>query len=217
MQVHRHWQRLLGLLILLAGLGGLTAVLMGADEHPAEGASDASPKVIAPPNCAVMLSGNFDVIYRGSEAALAVDSRPVPWEDAYVDPIHVGRVRLNPGMHQVQIGDRKVQLCVALNEMEHEGPADWPIHRIHTMSAEKDRCAECHDTQSRESRFVVGDVMVPDSCMTCHADKEVKEVHQELVQPLPVCSTCHILHGSPNPSLLRAPAGEIRRQYGAPK
>lgn len=166
---------------------------------------------------AVLLSGHFDVIYRGEKASLEVDSRPVPWEKLFGGPIHVGRIHLDPGMHRVKIGDRMVQLCVALNEIEHDGPSDWRIHRVHTMSPEKDRCAECHDAETEGDRMIVGKVLSPYMCTACHTDRDVKLTHQELIQPLKSCDTCHLLHGSPYPSLLKAPQAEIQKQYAAVK
>ena len=212
----RHWSGLRTLLFL-AGVGGLTATLVAATKESANESAEDAAKVISPPDRSVLLSGRFDVIYRGEAASLEVDSRPVPWEESYVAPIHVGHLRLSPGIHRVKIGDRKIQLCVALNEMEHDGPSDWQIHRTHTMSAEKDRCAECHDTETRETRMIVGEVRTPNSCMACHTGKEVEEIHQELIQPLKPCQTCHALHGSPYPYLLKASEAQIRKQWGAEK
>ncbi len=211
----RHWPGLLSLLLLLAGLGGLTAKLTAATKESVDKATEEAAKVVSPPDRSVLLSGNFDVIYCGGEATLEIDSRPIPWEESYVSPIRVGHVHLSPGVHRVKIGDRNVQLCVALNEMEHDAPSDWQIHRVHTMSAEKDRCAECHDAESQDKRVIVGKVLIPDSCMTCHTEREVKEIHHEFIQPLKSCQTCHTLHGSPHPSLLNAPAAQIRKEHAA--
>jgi hypothetical protein len=204
-------------ILLLVGACGLTATLVASTkEATAKNAKD-KPKVVSPPDRAVLLSGHLDIIYRGDQANLEVDSRPVNWEESYNAPIHVGHLHLSPGMHHVKIGDHKVQLCVALNEMEHDGPSDWKIHRVHTMSAEKDRCAECHDADEREGRVIVGKVLTPDSCTACHTDSDLKEPHQELVQPLKPCQTCHALHGSPYKHLLKSPEPLIRKKYGAAK
>ncbi len=214
--IRRRWTGLLTILFLV-GVCGLTATLVASTkETTAKDAKD-KPKVVSPPDRSVLLSGHLDIIYRGDQANLEVDSRPVDWEESYNAPIHVGHLHLSPGMHQVRIGDHKVQLCVALNEMEHDGPSDWKIHRVHTMSAEKDRCAECHDADEREGRLVVGKVLTPDSCTACHTDSDLKEPHQELIQPLKPCQTCHALHGSPYKHLLKAPETLIRKKYAAHK
>ncbi len=211
----RRWRGLLGLFLLAAGLCGVTATLVAATKESADQAAKVPTKVVSPPDRSVLLSGNLDVIYCGGAAPLEVDSRPVSWEEDFVAPIHVGHIHLDPGVHRVKIGDRKVQLCVALNEIEHDAPPDWQIHRTHTMSAEKDRCAECHDAESRDKRMVVGEVQVPDACMACHTDKELKELHPGFAQPLKSCRVCHTLHGSPYPSLLSAPEAQIRKAHGA--
>jgi predicted CXXCH cytochrome family protein len=212
----RYWPHLLAVL-LLVGLGGLTATLVAATKESSDKVANDMPKVVAPPDRAVLLSGNLDVIYQGDKAELEVDSRAVPWEEFYDGVIRVGHVHLTPGMHRVKIGDRKVQLCVALNEMEHDGPSDWKIFRAHTISAEKDRCAECHDAETREGRMVVGKASIPDSCTACHTDTEVTDTHQEIVKPLKSCDTCHVMHGSPYEHLLKAPEVEIRKKYGIEK
>ena len=203
--------------LVLAALGGLTATLVASTRDSTDRAAKDSTKIVAPPDRSVLLSGHLDVIYQGAEADLEVDSRPVQWEDLYDAPVHVGHIHLSPGMHHLKVGDRNVQLCVALNEMEHDGPSDWKIHRVHTMSTEKDRCAECHDVETRDGRLGVGKVLIPDSCTACHTANELEEHHQELVQPLKPCQTCHALHGSPYKNLLKAPESLIRQKYGAAK
>lgn len=222
MHADRRCCPILFMLFALAGLAGLTASLAAATKEPTRDKAKKGPKVVAPPNQAVLLSGNLDVIYQGDKyqgdkATLEVDSRPVPWEEFYGGPIRVGHVHLSPGMHRVKIGDRNVQLCVALNEMEHDGPSDWKIQHIHTMSAEKDRCAECHDAETRNGRMIVGKALIPELCVACHTDSEVKDTHEELIKPLKSCDNCHIMHGSPNDSLLKAPKAQIRKEYAAKK
>ena len=204
-------------MLFIVGLGGLSATLVASTKDSTDRVVKDAPRVVSPPNHSVLLSGHLDVIYRGDQKDLEVDSRPVAWEEFYNTPIHVGHLHLSPGMHRVKIGDRQVQLCVALNEMEHDGPSDWKIHRAHTMSAEKDRCAECHDADEREGRLIVGKVLSPDSCTACHTAGDLKETHQELIQPLKPCQTCHVLHGSPYKHLLKAPESQIREKYGAEK
>lgn len=204
-------------LLFFVGLVGLTATLFAATKENTENTIKEPPRVVSPPNRSVLLSGHLDVIYRGGQAELEVDSHPVAWEECYDAPIHVGHLHLSPGVHRVQVGDQKVQLCVALNEMEHDGPSDWKIYRAHTMSAEKDRCAECHDAEPREGRLNVGRVLTPDSCMACHTTDEVKDTHEDIIQPLKPCQTCHALHGTPFPHLLKAPESQIRKQYGVQK
>ncbi len=204
-------------MLLLVGLGGLTATLVAETKKSDDKALKDEPKVVSPPDHAILLSGHLDVIYRGDKAELEIDSRAVEWEEFYDGVVRVGHVHLSPGMHQMKIGDRKVQLCVALNEMEHDGPSDWKIYRAHTMSGEKDRCAECHDAETREGRMVVGKLMAPDSCTACHTESDIKEPHAELLQPLKSCQTCHALHGSPYKHLLKAPEAQIRKKYGAEK
>ena len=185
--------------------------------------TDASPDstslIVAPPDRAVLMSGNLDVIYRGDDVPLKVDSQVKSWESSYASPVRVGRLRLSPGMHRLEIGDRRIQLCVALNEMEHDGPSDWRIHKLHTMSPDDGRCAECHETKSNGQRLSVGQVRMPQACLDCHKPDELNETHRPLPVPPADCRRCHALHGSPFPSLLKAPKEKILDEFaqGGPR
>lgn len=217
MQVNRWHTPSLPVVFVLLGLTGLSATLFAATKESGGKAADL-PKVISPPDRSVLLSGQLDVIYRGEKKAkLKVDSRDVPWEQLYDKPVQVGHLHLSPGIHRLQVGDLKVQTCVALNEMEYDAPSDWKIYRVHTMSAEKDRCAECHDAETRDGRMVVGPAIIPDLCMACHTESEVADTHKEIVQPLKSCDTCHVMHGTPYDHILKAPEAQIREKYGIGK
>lgn len=204
--------RLVAAACLAVVCGSLVASSRGSssvDFHPA----CSSPAIVAPPDRAVLMSGNLDVIYRGEDAPLKVDSQVTSWDSAYTSPVRVGHLHLSPGVHRLEIGDRRIQLCVALNEMEHDGPADWQIHKSHTMGSDVKRCAECHETRSNEAGLSVGQPRAPQACMDCHRTEEVKRTHQAFTDPPADCRQCHVLHGSPFPSLLKAPKQKILDQF----
>lgn len=212
----RRWH--LASALLLVALAGLAAELIAATSKSVKNAAnEAHQKIVFPPDRAVLLSGNLDVIYRGDEAELKVNSQAVPWQETYEAPIHVGHLHLSPGIHRLKIGDRQRLFCVALNEMEHDGPSEWKLHHVHTMSNEKDRCAECHDTATSNGRIAVKKALVPNSCTSCHTTDEIGEAHERLSRPLESCDACHRVHGSPYEFLLRAPKAKILEKYGAEK
>lgn len=202
--------------VLLACLAVACGTLAASSHDSTSSAPhcDPSPPVIvAPPDRAVLMSGNLDVIYRGGDTSLKVDSQPKDWDPNYASPVRVGHLHLSPGMHRLEIGERRILFCVALNEMEHDGPSDWPIHKLHTMSHEADRCTECHQTQPSGNRLAVGLARIPQACMECHRQDELKEPHQPFASLPADCRQCHALHGSPFPSLLKAPKQKILDQF----
>jgi predicted CXXCH cytochrome family protein len=198
-------------------LGGLGAGLIAASGEEKKPPKKLEMKIMAPHHESVVLSGHFDVIYRGCDSSLKVDSKPVDWGDDMASPVRVLRLHLTPGMHSVEIGEKKIEVCVALNELEHDGPSDWKIFRSHSMGNDEERCGDCHDTESHQDQIQVGKPLIPDACISCHTAGDTKETHQALIQPLKLCHTCHAMHGSPNPSLLKAPKAEILKKYAAPK
>ena len=201
----------LAFLALVAICASLTAV---SSELKKE-STKKKVKIVSVTDQSVRLSGHIDVIYRGQPLPLEVDAKPVEWEPDFAAPVQVGHLHLSPGMHQLKIGDESVEFCVALNELEHDAPSEWQIHRTHTMSNDEDRCAECHKTEDRNGKIRVGLLDVPQRCMDCHEPDELAEPHQDFLEPLPKCNTCHALHGSPYEALLNAPEKLIREKYGA--
>jgi len=190
--------------LVLAGL-----VLAYAAATPSQ--QKAKPKddgVLFPPDRAVLLSGSFDVICRTDQKSLEVDGQPREWEP-FDPPLHVAHLRLSPGMHEIRIGDQRREVVVALNEDEHDGPADWAIHRRHTMNHEEGRCADCHQTGKQNGRITVGELKSYEACFQCHQPVDFDVIHSHPLEPIEHCETCHALHGSPRKALLKAPAKKL--------
>lgn len=206
----------LGLLALLGVVCGIRIASSRAAE-PTGGKREGgtAPAILSPLHRSVLLSGRFDVIYRGEEVPLRVNSQERDWESSYASPVRVGHLRLSPGMHRLQIGDQSVEVCVALNEMEHDGPSDWPISRSHPMSPEEDRCADCHRTKWLDERLVVEQVRSPESCLGCHRAGDLEEPHEPFGGVPKDCRECHVLHASPYRPLLKAPRSKILEQHSA--
>jgi predicted CXXCH cytochrome family protein len=184
-------------------LGSASQVVSG--EKPAE---KEKTGVISPPDHAVLLSGNIDVICKTDKPDFEIDSQKHEWE-FFGNPVRVARIRLFPGMHELKVGDKKIEVVVALNEDEHDGPADWKIQRSHKMDNDPARCQGCHRVEKKDDQVSVGKLKSHDACLKCHETDELKVQHPDIAQPLEKCKTCHALHGSPYKALLKAPKQEL--------
>jgi len=160
--------------------------------------------VLFPPDHAVLLSGNFDVICKADEEVLEVDGKPRAWEP-FGPPVRVAHLRLPPGVHELRIGDRQRELVVAVNEDEHDGPQDWAIYDRHPMNSNQERCGDCHETTEQDERITVGELKSHEACLECHKPVEFEAAHAHPLQPLEPCQMCHALHGSTRKALLKAP------------
>ena len=196
---------------VIAGL-----VLLGSASLVVSGEKAADKEktgIISPPDHAVLLSGSIDVICKTDKPNFEIDSRKREWE-FWGNPVRVARVRLFPGMHELKIGDKKIEVVVALNEDEHDGPADWKIQRSHKMDNDPSRCKACHEVDKKCGRVSVGKLKSHEACLKCHKAGDLKEEHPGIAKPLENCRTCHVLHGSPHKSLLKAPKLELLAQFG---
>ena len=198
---YRRWLGPLAAVLLLCAILGYAGIVTSEEQ--------AEVKVVFPPERAVLLSGNFDVVCEADEAELLVDGKPQAWEP-FEPPLRVSRVGLIPGMHEIQIGKRRIEICVALNEEEHDGPRDWQIREFHQGDGKgKNRCAACHVTTAKSQHTVVGELKPDTACLKCHESVDLAVTHAELPEPLELCGKCHVLHGSNRPALLRAPAKKL--------
>lgn len=179
------------------------AVAFSADE-----AKPARDGVLFPPDRAVLLSGSFDVIWKGEGAALEIDGREREWEP-FQPPLYVAHVRLSPGLHELRIGEQRRRLVVALNEEEHDGPEDWPLLHRHEMNTNPNRCGDCHANTKQLDRTVVGEVRSPDACLECHKPVDFEVTHSHPLEPIEHCEMCHALHGSTRKGLLKAPVKKL--------
>ena len=187
-------------------LAVLTSAVAGT---PDEKDAAVAPRIMFPPDQALLLSGNFDVIVRTTaKAELLVDGKPHAWE-AFAPPIHVARLSLEPGRHVVQIDDQKREFVVALYADPHAGPPGWEPFKHHPIGSEEDRCADCHETSRQNGKTAVGLLKSYKACFECHMKVDFDVAHCHPLEPLESCKNCHALHASSRQSLLRAPAKEL--------
>jgi predicted CXXCH cytochrome family protein len=195
---------------MMAGLALLASASLVAS---GEKADEKEKTVISPPDHAVLLSGSIDVICKTDKPDFEIDSRKHEWE-FLGNPVRVARVRLFPGMHELKIGDKKIEVVVALNEDEHEGPADWKIQRSHEMDNDPARCRACHEVDKKDGQVSVGKLRPDEACLKCHEADGLEEDHSDVAEPLDDCRTCHLLHGSPYKPLLKAPKQKLLEKSG---
>ncbi len=202
----------LAIAVMGGGIVALAATWAAGAKNPESGPLE----VVAPPDRAVLMSGTFDVICRGDAPDLRVDARKIPWEP-FEPPVHVARVHLTPGQHLIEAGDRRLVVVVALNEDEHEGPADWKIFRSHPIEPGKDRCGDCHQTEQTDGRVRVGEFSGYQACLDCHTPVDFEVIHSHILEPLEPCQMCHAMHGSHYDSLLKAPTRKLCEECHDPE
>ncbi len=168
--------------------------------------------MIAPRGKAVLASGDFYVICRGGQPDLAIDGIGRSW-DPFADPLKVARLHLEPGQHEIRIGDRKIAVRVG-----GKGGADgWETYAMHPIAKRGNACGNCHQTSERRTAHGVSGqsevaVEAPKpytACLECHKPLEFEAVHSHPLEPLKHCGSCHHLHGSPVKGLLQAPVKKL--------
>jgi predicted CXXCH cytochrome family protein len=182
-----------------------------------DGSDTAQVKVIFPADQCVVESGKFDLLCLTpkTEAGLPprpqlrVDGKPGRWEP-YEAPTLLSRLELSAGRHEIAIGPKILRIHVPGTPGAAEEPLGWPVYRSHLGATEgwKD-CATCHEVAKGDNGTVVGNPREPSACSQCHPSVDFELTHFHLEEPLASCHTCHALHGSSSPSLLRAPVKKL--------
>lgn len=196
---------------LLAALGTCLlladAAVVPSGEAPKEEKAE-QPQVIFPPTRVVLLSGSMHVIVKGIDGPLKVDGQAQPWE-AFEPPLRAARLGLASGMHDVQIGSRKLEFVVGASAEEHDGPKNWPVFHFHPIKNDAKRCEVCHETSRQNKKMAVGAVKPTKHCYDCHRAVEVEATHSHPMNSLENCLACHVMHGSNRKSSLRAPPKQL--------
>lgn len=171
-------------------------------------------RVLFPADQTILESGSHEVLCVLAEGQtdpplLKVDGKPRRWE-ATAPPMLLARLDLTPGFHTIAIGKLRIRIYVQGDDTPPQKFCDWPTFRSHPGSAEgRKNCADCHEARKRNGRQAVGAFRGAAACQHCHSPGQFELVHFHPERPLAACQECHALHGSPRPSLLRAPAKEL--------
>lgn len=200
-------------------LGGLAAGLANWGVWSLAGGEEpgvrAGLRVLFPADRSVVETGRFELIAvqtkeEASEGRppLRVDGVEQPWE-RYRPPVLVAHLKLAPGPHQLQIGDR-LMAVFAGGDPALESPEGWPVFRRHSLGAlDKSACSSCHTLQGEEAGITVSIPQTPAACDRCHADSRFEAIHFHPKTPLAPCQMCHALHGSSRPALLKKSVKEL--------
>lgn len=197
MRLYRCSAAFLLLVLVVAGWGLVAA------GPPAETGKAASLQVIAPPNKAVLPSGEFFVICKGGRPDLVVDGASQPW-GSFADPLEAARLRLEPGPHEIRIGTQKISVRVGGKDV----PEGWQGYHLHPIAGGKG-CTSCHQTRERAGQLVVEEPKTYTACLECHKLVEFEAKHSHPLNPLKHCGLCHHLHGSPRQGLLKGPVKKL--------
>ena len=130
--------------------------------------------------------------------------RAAPW-GAFAEPLKVAHVRLDPGQHEIRIGDRKLTVRIG-GKGESEG---WETYSMHPTAARGIGCGNCHQTSERGGQTVIEAPKPFSNCMECHKATAFEAAHSHPLDPLKSCGSCHHLHGAPGKSLLKAPVKKL--------
>lgn len=167
-----------------------------------------SPRVLFPQPGAVLDSGKFEVIAvgpAGEAFPLEVNGKTWPWEPLR-PPVYMARVTLEPGSHTLAVGGQKLDVFVG-NGSEVD-PAE--VLRSHPPTGGTWKtCGRCHQVANEGGQLVLRGFSGADACRMCHVSEDIVTLHAHPEDPLEECQSCHDMHASKRPSLLKAPAREL--------
>ena len=194
--------------LAIAAIAGCMLAYWAGVAVPGERAKRDNIRVIAPADKAILESGKIDIICSADSVDLQIDGTAHAWEPFEL-PLHVARTKLKPGLHQIRIGARRLEIIVAKDTKRRDGPKGWKIVHRHAIDDGPSGCQDCHETKQRNGRTQVGEFKGHEACLVCHTAVDFEVDHSHILEPLEACQMCHSLHGSPHKSLLKAPTRRL--------
>ncbi len=168
--------------------------------------------IVAPHPDSVVVVSRVWMIMKGEPAELKVNGVTKKWNERFVGDVHATMLGLEIGMVNLEIGEEKCRLAFGQNEMDHVGPKDWKVNRMHNMKPGPNPCMECHECQREDKNVRVGELNPPDkACFHCHETDLITKQHantQVEENWMQHCKDCHFIHMSPHKYLLRKPREE---------
>jgi predicted CXXCH cytochrome family protein len=193
---------------VLAALALVAAAGLSIAQEDAAG--EATVRILSPADGAT-IAGPVEVIAAASEGeapALSVDGAAAEW-GPYAPPAFATRLALDPGAHELVVGDQALQITVVA-PVEKDQAIALGYLRSHTGAEDGPRdCSACHAVEERDGLTVTGPPDTPDRCLVCHSSVDFGLAHFHPLSPLKKCEQCHALHGSARKGLLRAPKKEL--------
>lgn len=193
-----------GLLVLAIPFGCAACCFAAASAD-----SQGTISILFPRDESVIDYRKFELIavVPGVAPELQVDGEVHPWEPSEA-PVRVSRLELSPGKHVITLGEGELTFFVSGRGVE--APPDWPTVRPHPpIGGDWKQCKFCHEVEDRGGRKKRGPFMGYKACYYCHSETDFGAIHSHVEEPLNACESCHDLHASSRPSLLRAPAREL--------
>ena len=137
------------------------------------------------------------------------NGEPVSWNPRFVGNVRVTDLWLDIGWQKMEVNGQKFRFAMGQNDIDHVGPKEWPVVRLHNMKPGPNPCAECHQCEKEDRKIRVGELKPPqDACFHCHEVPKLTEQHEKVKLEenwQESCRDCHYLHVSPYPYLLRKP------------
>ncbi|MDO4550870.1 MAG: hypothetical protein Q4C96_06420 [Planctomycetia bacterium] len=169
--------------------------------------------LVAPHPESVVVVSRVWLIIKGECGDLKLNGVPKKWNDRFSGDVHVATLGLEIGMVTLEIGEDKYRFVFGQNEVDHAGPKEWSVYRMHNMKPGINPCKECHDCQRNDDKkILVGNLNPPDkACFHCHETELLTKQHINTILEnnwLQNCKDCHFIHMSPHKYLLRKPRTE---------
>ncbi|MDR0705557.1 MAG: cytochrome c3 family protein [Planctomycetaceae bacterium] len=157
--------------------------------------------------CTWDLSDNIAQNVPFSNLSLKVDNMPVLWEVQFGQNTWLTRLRLDPGVHTIQIPGLESRFFVEGSNLQL--PENWKTLTMHQDIGNPNHCQECHHLIDRSSDIIrkghaltIGAWKGNESCLKCHQGESFTKKHLSIAAPETDCRSCHRVHGSVEPEKL---------------
>lgn len=186
--------------------------IWGAPAEPERGV-----RILSPLNECVLGSGKVEIIALATGlAANEAAALPVVVDGKAIErmptrpPAVLARAELAPGEHTISVGRETVRVWVRGDDDLPETVRGWPAMLAHPRGADGwQGCASCHVTSDEDGVLGILDLVLPDTCLTCHPSGDFELAHSHPLMPIAGCRRCHATHGATSGKLLRGPARKL--------
>lgn len=152
------------------------------------------PRILRPLDRTVLKPGPLAIIARGA-GELRLDGKPLATAQPAPEVV-TATITPGPGLHELALGDRKLQFFVGATK----APSGWKAYRPHPPAA---TCETCHAVKDGAWGFQA--VPLSTNCFGCHDQKSFPVGHAHNAEVLAECQLCHDPHGSTEKFHLKMP------------
>lgn len=196
----------------------ITHSVKKADEFQAQSVKLHSGRILVAPHAdSVIQTPRPWMILKGTPGTIRVNGVEKKWNPRFIGDVCVADLRLDVGLVKVEISQENgpadvINFSVGMNDIEHAGPPEWKMYRMHNMKPGPNPCMWCHEYKKEDATVAIGELNPPEkACFKCHERPLITKQHKNTVITenwLEICSSCHFLHASPYKFLLRKPRSE---------